>query len=204
MKYIIFKEICDRIIALFLLIFFIPIFLLISILIYFKMGSPVIFKQKRAGYKGNIFQIIKFRTMKKSVDINQEFANDSKRLTNLGIFLRNSSLDEIPALINIIKGDMSFVGPRPLLEEYLSLYSEEQLRRHNVKPGFTGWAQINGRNKISWKKKFKLDLWYVKKINFLLDLYIIFLTLYKVFQRKDISFPSEDIDNRFKGNPKKR
>lgn len=167
------------------------------------MGLPVFFKQKRGGYKGNVFQIIKFRTMKNNIDINNQFANDSKRLTNLGIWLRNTSLDEIPALVNIIRGEMSFVGPRPFIAEYLSLYSEEQLQRHNVKPGFTGWAQINGRNRISWEKRFMHDLWYVEKINFLLDLKIIFLTFVKVFQRENVSFPSEDIDNCFKGNKKK-
>ena len=199
MEYCFFKDICDRILATLLLIIFSPIFILITLLIYKNMGLPIFFKQSRSGYKRCLFEIIKFRTMKNDFNNNGELIDDSKRLTRLGIWLRSTSLDEIPSLINILRGEMSFVGPRPLMSEYLPLYSKKQILRHNVKPGFTGWAQINGRNSISWEKKFLLDLWYVKNMNFFLDLRIIFITIFKVFRRKDISFPKENSDNRFKG-----
>ena len=199
MKYIIFKDISDRLLAFALLMFLFPILLLISIIIYLKMGLPIFFRQNRGGYKSCVFKIIKFRTMNNCSNIHGVLLDDSQRLTELGIWLRNTSLDEIPALINVIKGEMSFVGPRPLISDYLPLYSTEQLERHNVKPGFTGWAQINGRNRISWEERFRFDLWYVQNMNFFLDIKIIFLTFFKVFKRKDITFASENVDNRFKG-----
>lgn len=151
------------------------------------MGSPVFFRQLRPGLNGDTFAMIKFRTMTHAHDRNGVPLSDEKRITKVGQFLRSSSLDELPALWNVIKGDMSFVGPRPLLVEYLPLYSPEQARRHEVKPGITGWAQVNGRNAISWEDKFKLDVWYVDNRSFWLDVKIIFLTVVKVFKREGIS-----------------
>jgi len=164
------KNIIDFIISLFLLIILFPLFILIMFLIYLNMGRPIFFKQKRAGFKGKPFYIFKFRTMKNIYDSNGNLLQDEERLTKLGKFLRSSSLDELPELINVLKGEMSIVGPRPLLYEYLPLYTPEQARRHEVKPGMTGWVQVNGRNALSWEEKFKLDVWYVDNWSLLLDM----------------------------------
>ena len=160
------------------------------------MGRPIFFHQKRIGLNNKQFTIIKFRTMK-SENLVEE--NDSARITALGRLLRITSLDEIPSIINVIKGDMAFVGPRPLLVEYLHLYNDFQIKRHLIKPGITGWAQINGRNQISWEEKFKLDIWYVENKNLMLDLKILFLTVYKVFKRDGINQSDTITAKRFTG-----
>ncbi len=161
-----------------------PIILGASILIAKKLGKPVLFKQTRPGQYGKPFQIYKFRTMTDAKDENGELLPDEQRMTPVGRFIRNSSIDELPQLINVLKGDISLVGPRPLLMEYLPLYNQEQKKRHNVKPGITGWAQINGRNAISWDAKFKLDVWYVENQSFKLDMYIIYKTIVNTLQKK--------------------
>lgn len=180
------KRIFDLLVSIFLLILAMPLLLIIYLLIYLKLGRPCLFKQERPGYLGKIFTIYKFRTMKDAYDQNGKLLPDEARMTALGSFLRKMSLDELPELLNVIKGEMSLVGPRPLLVEYLPHYTHEQARRHLVKPGITGWAQIKGRNAISWDEKFKLDVWYVNKLNFLLDLKIILLTFYVTFRREGI------------------
>lgn len=172
--------------AIFLLLFF-PIILFIAWKIRKNLGSPVLFRQTRPGLNGQPFEMIKFRTMKDSLDANGNPLPDSERMTPFGDKLRNSSLDELPELWNVLKGEMSLVGPRPLLMQYLPLYSKEQARRHEVRPGVTGWAQINGRNAISWEEKFKLDVWYVDNRSFWLDLRILLLTVKKVFVKEGIS-----------------
>ena len=164
-----------------------PLFFLVMVGLFFVNDGKPFFYQLRPGKDGKIFKIIKFKTMNDKRDSNGNLLPDAKRLTKIGSFVRKTSLDEIPQLLNVIKGDMSLVGPRPLLPEYLSLYSETQRRRHEIKPGITGWAQVNGRNAISWTKKFELDVWYVDHISFLLDVKIILLTIKKVFIREGIS-----------------
>ena len=194
------KSIFDKILALFLIILFSPIYIVISLLIFFKMGSPILFRQKRPGYKEKIFGIYKFRTMTNEKD---EFGNllpDDKRLVGIGKFIRSTSLDELPQLFNVLKGEMSFVGPRPLLEEYLPLYNEKQKRRHDVKPGITGWAQVNGRNAISWEQKFDYDVWYVDNQSFWLDIKILWLTFLKVVKRSDISSSTSSTMEKFTGS----
>ena len=171
-----------------------------SILIAKKLGKPVLFKQTRPGQYGKPFQIYKFRTMTDAKDENGELLPDEQRMTPVGRFIRNSSIDELPQLINVLKGDISLVGPRPLLMEYLPLYNQEQKKRHNVKPGITGWAQINGRNAISWDAKFKLDVWYVENQSFKLDMYIIYKTIVNTLQKKDINSPNHVTAEKFKGN----
>ena len=195
-----FKSIFDKILALFLIILFSPIYIVVSLLIFFKMGSPILFRQKRPGYKEKIFGIYKFRTMTNEKD---EFGNllpDDKRLVGIGKFIRSTSLDELPQLFNVLKGEMSFVGPRPLLEEYLPLYNEKQKRRHDVKPGITGWAQVNGRNAISWEQKFDYDVWYVDNQSFWLDIKILWLTFLKVVKRSDISSSTSSTMEKFTGS----
>ncbi|EGR3959629.1 sugar transferase [Vibrio cholerae] len=172
--------------AIFLLLFF-PIILFIAWKIRKNLGSPVLFRQTRPGLNGQPFEMVKFRTMKDAVDEQGNPLPDSERMTPFGDKLRNSSLDELPELWNVLKGEMSLVGPRPLLMQYLPLYSKEQARRHEVRPGVTGWAQINGRNAISWEEKFKLDVWYVDNHSFWLDLRILLLTVKKVFVKEGIS-----------------
>ena len=194
------KSIFDKTLALFLIILFSPIYIVVSLLIFFKMGSPILFRQKRPGYKEKIFGIYKFRTMTNEKD---EFGNllpDDKRLVGIGKFTRSTSLDELPQLFNVLKGEMSFVGPRPLLEEYLPLYNEKQKRRHDVKPGITGWAQVNGRNAISWEQKFDYDVWYVDNQSFWLDIKILWLTFLKVVKRSDISSSTSSTMEKFTGN----
>lgn len=164
------------------------------------MGSPVLFRQVRPGIDGKPFEMVKFRTMKDAIDAQGNPLPDAERLTSFGQFLRSSSLDELPELWNVLKGDMSLVGPRPLLMEYLPLYSAEQYRRHDVRPGVTGWAQINGRNTLSWKEKFALDVWYVDNRSLWLDIKILFLTIKKVVVRDGISADGEATMSRFEGN----
>ncbi len=181
------KRLLDLIISLTLvLLLFVPL-MLIMVLIKVKLGSPVLFTQIRPGLKSNPFRIFKFRTMTDARDANGDLLSDSERLTRFGSFLRSSSLDELPGLWNVIKGDMSLVGPRPLLTQYLDRYTPEQARRHEVRPGITGWAQVNGRNAISWEDKFFLDVWYVDHQSIWLDIKILCLTVYKVIRRSDIS-----------------
>ncbi|ELC8443064.1 sugar transferase [Clostridium perfringens] len=177
----------DIIAALGGLIVFSPIIIIVALLVRFNLGSPILFTQDRVGKDNKIFKMMKFRTMKDGVDKYRNLLPDNERLTSFGKWLRSTSLDELPELINILKGDMSLIGPRPLLVEYLLLYSEEQKRRHDVLPGLTGWAQINGRNAISWNEKFKLDVFYVDNWSIGLDLKIFFLTFYKLFKRDGIS-----------------
>ncbi|MEG0307078.1 MAG: sugar transferase [Clostridium sp.] len=169
------------------IIILLPILIFISLLVRTKLGSPIFFVQKRVGKDNKVFNMIKFRTMLEVKNTDGKELPDSERLTKLGRILRALSIDEMPELINVIKGDMSLVGPRPLLVEYLERYSKEQLRRHNVLPGITGWAQINGRNAISWTEKFRLDLWYIDNWSLHLDFKIIFLTIYKVIKRDGIN-----------------
>ncbi len=176
-----------------------PIMLVICICIICKMGFPIFFLQTRPGRGGVPFQMIKFRTMREAIDTVGLPLPDSQRLTSLGQLMRSTSLDELPELWNVLKGEMSLVGPRPLLMEYLPLYSHEQARRHDVRPGITGWAQINGRNAISWEEKFQLDVWYVDNRNSWLDLKIIFLTIWRVVSREGISAAGEATMPKFEG-----
>ena len=181
-----------------LLIF--PILIIIAILIRVKLGSPIFFTQDRVGKDGKVFKIVKFRTMLEAYDKFGEPLSDKKRVTSFGNFLRSTSLDELPELINVLKGDMSLVGPRPLLVEYIDLYSKEQFRRHEVRPGMTGWAQVNGRNNLNWDEKFKMDVEYVDNQNLLLDIKILFLTIFKVLKRDGISKDGHVTMDKFKGN----
>lgn len=176
-----------------------PVMIVIATIVRREMGAPVLFRQTRPGLNGKPFQLTKFRTMRNILDTKGLPMPDSKRLSKLGRILRSTSLDELPALWNVLKGEMSLVGPRPLLMEYLPLYSDEQARRHDVKPGITGWAQINGRNAISWEEKFALDLWYVKNRSFWLDVKILFLTVRKVLIRDGISAHGEATMSKFQG-----
>lgn len=194
------KQILDFILSFCLIIIFLPFYLMISILIIIGMGRPIIFKQKRPGLNGNPFFLYKFRTMTDEKNEKGILLPDEQRLTKFGKFLRSTSLDELPELFNVLKGDMSLVGPRPLLMEYLPLYSKEQMRRHEVKPGITGWAQVNGRNALSWQEKFKLDVWYVENLSFWLDLKILFLTLIKVLKREGINQQGQATVEYFNGN----
>lgn len=177
-----------------------PVLVLVAYKIRREMGFPVIFRQTRPGLHGKPFQMIKYRTMRDAIDANGRPLPDPERLTKLGRFLRSSSLDELPELWNVLKGDMSLVGPRPLLMEYLPLYSPDQARRHEVRPGVTGWAQVNGRNAISWDEKFTLDVWYVDNRNLWLDLKIIWLTILKVIKRDGISATGDVTITKFMGN----
>ncbi|MCR9564160.1 sugar transferase [Vibrio alginolyticus] len=181
------KRLFDFCASLFGLILLSPIIALVAWKIRKNLGSPVLFRQTRPGLNGKPFEMVKFRTMKDAVDAQGNLLPDSERMTPFGDKLRNSSLDELPELWNVLKGEMSLVGPRPLLMQYLPLYSKEQARRHEVRPGVTGWAQINGRNAISWEDKFKLDVWYVDNRNLWLDIKILFLTVKKVFVKEGIS-----------------
>lgn len=194
------KPIIDFVIALVVFLLLSPIFVLVTIGLFFSNQGKPFFFQLRPGKNEKIFKIVKFKTMNDRRDINGELLPDSERMTPIGSFIRKTSLDEIPQLLNVIKGDMSLVGPRPLLPKYIPLYNENQRRRHEVKPGITGWAQVNGRNAISWTKKFELDTWYVDNISFLLDLKIILLTVKKVFIREGISQEGEATVDAFNGN----
>ncbi|GAB6455654.1 sugar transferase [Bacillus luti] len=194
------KRCFDLFISLFLLLFFSFVIALIAILVKFKLGSPIFFKQERPGLYGKPFNLYKFRTMTDEKDENGDLLSDEIRLTSFGNFLRKYSLDELPQFINVVKGDLSLVGPRPLLMTYIPLYSHEQAKRHNVRPGITGWAQINGRNSISWDEKFKLDIWYVENHNFYLDLKILCLTFVKVLKSDGIQNSNHATMPVFKGS----
>lgn len=193
------KRIFDIVISSCLLFLLILPVLICGCLVRFKLGGPVIFCQKRPGYCGEPFDMIKFRTMTDERDDNGELLPDAQRLTSFGRFLRSSSLDELPELWNVLKGDMSLVGPRPLLMEYLPLYSPQQARRHEVRPGITGWAQVNGRNALSWEEKFDFDVWYVDNRSLWLDIRILWLTVKKVVVREGISAAGEATMPRFGG-----
>lgn len=194
------KPILDFILAFLLIIVFSPIILIVALLIKLKLGSPILFTQERPGLNGKIFRIYKFRTMSDERDSKGDLLSDELRLKGFGKLIRKSSLDELPQLFNVLKGEMSFVGPRPLLVEYLKLYNQEQAKRHNVKPGITGWAQVNGRNAISWEEKFKLDVYYVEHISFMLDCKILYMTFFKVLKRKDINSNTNITMEKFTGN----
>lgn len=196
-SYTIFKSLVDKSLALFLIISLTPLLLIIAIIIRLKLGSPIFFVQRRPGKNSKIFHLIKFRTM---LNLNKENIPESERIIPFGSWLRKTSIDELPSLLNILKGDLSFVGPRPLLEQYLKYYDKEQVKRHDVIPGLSGWAQINGRNNISWNERFKLDNWYVNNQNLILDLRIILITIVKVLKRKDINPSNQLIMKPFKGN----
>ncbi|MCL1467428.1 sugar transferase [Argonema galeatum A003/A1] len=190
----------DRLMAAIALIVFSPFIIFVAIAIYIRMGQPIVFTQPRPGKDGDIFTFYKFRTMTNDRDADGNLLSDEERLTAIGQFLRKTSLDELPQLLNVLKGDMSFVGPRPLMVEYLERYSPEQARRHDVMPGITGWAQINGRNTISWQEKFKLDVWYVDNWSLWLDLKILFLTVWKVVKKEGISQANHATVEDFMGN----
>jgi len=177
-----------------------PVFLAVSLVLWASEGRPLLFRQRRPGYRGQIFLCNKFRTMRQLADKNGTPLPDSQRVSRLGKFLRSTSLDELPELLNVFSGEMSLVGPRPLLVQYLERYSPEEARRHDVYPGITGWAQINGRNSLSWEDKFKYDVWYVDHWSFLLDLKIIFLTVWKVLAREGINQPGQATAEEFKGS----
>src|SRR5699024_8939266 len=182
-----------------IILLLIPMFFVATV-IRFKMGSPIIFKQKRPGLHGKQFYIYKFRTMTNETDIEGNLLPNEQRITKTGKNMRKLSLDELPQLFNVLKGDLSLVGPRPLLMAYLPLYNKEQARRHDVRPGITGWAQVNVRNNISWEERFKLDVWYVDNQSFLLDIKILFLTVLKVFKREGIDPEDKEFVEKFKGN----
>jgi len=194
------KRTVDVVGAIIGLLVFSPVLLITALLVRRQLGAPIFFRQVRPGLDGAPFRLVKFRTMRDASDATGEPLPDVKRVTNLGRFLRSTSLDELPELWNVLRGDMSLVGPRPLLMEYLPLYSPEQARRHEVRPGVTGWAQVNGRNAISWDEKFALDVWYVDNRNLWLDLKIILLTIRKVVKREGISSPGEATMSKFTGN----
>lgn len=195
------KRLIDLIFSISGLILLLPLFIIVSVLIYFYLGSPIIFKQSRIGFQGKVFNIFKFRTMK----LEEKYFEQKEilRLTPLTSFLRSISLDELPTLFNVLLGSMSIVGPRPLLEEYREEYTEEQFRRHNVMPGVTGWAQINGRNNLSWEEKFEYDLWYVDNASILLDIKIILLTIYKTFIREGVNQSDIHTMERFRRDKRK-
>jgi lipopolysaccharide/colanic/teichoic acid biosynthesis glycosyltransferase len=196
------KRLFDIVLASILLVLFLPIYLIISLLIWIKVGSPLLFRQQRPGLNEKIFGIYKYRTMTNETDANGELLPDEQRLVGIGKFIRSTSLDELPQLLNVLKGDMSFVGPRPLLIEYLPRYNERQKKRHTVKPGITGWAQVNGRNAISWEQKFEYDVWYVEHQSFWLDMQILWMTFLKVIKRSDISSDTTVTMEKFEGSLK--
>ena len=194
------KRIFDLVLILFSAPILILIFLLVALTVRFKLGSPVFFKQRRPGLNKQIFNMIKFRSMTMKSDASGVLLSDSNRLTRFGEFLRSTSLDELPSFWTVLKGEMSLVGPRPLLVEYLPLYSEKQSRRHEVKPGITGWAQVNGRNAINWDEKFDLDVWYVDNKSIWLDIKILSMTIKKVITRSGINQDRQATMEKFKGN----
>jgi len=196
------KRIVDVLVSLLALVLLSPVIVIVAWKIRKNLGSPVLFRQVRPGKGGKAFAMVKFRTMRDATDEDGNPLPDEERLTPFGNFLRSASLDELPELWNVIKGDMSLVGPRPLLMEYLPLYSKEQYRRHEVRPGVTGWAQVNGRNALSWEEKFKLDVWYVENHSFWLDIKILFLTVKKVLIRDGISAEGEATMSKFTGAEK--
>jgi len=191
------KRIIDIILSLVAILLLLPIYLLIIFLVWANLGSPILFKQERPGMNEKIFNIYKFRTMTNEFDKHNKLLPDESRLTKFGKFLRSTSLDELPSLWSVLKGDMSLVGPRPLLVEYLPFFSDSQARRHDIRPGITGWAQVNGRNAISWEEKFELDVWYVNNLSIFLDIKILWLTFIRVLVRDGISPEDKEIMPRF-------
>jgi sugar transferase EpsL len=200
--YFFFKPLLDKILVALGLILISPILIIVAVLVRTNLGSPILFSQERPGYQGKLFKMYKFRTMTDQRNEQGQLLSDSDRLTPFGKLLRSTSLDELPELFNVLKGDMSLIGPRPLLTRYLDRYTPEQARRHQAKPGITGWAQINGRNAISWEEKFKLDTWYIDNISFWLDCKILLLTFSKVLKRSDISQTNNATMEEFMGSPK--
>lgn len=196
------KRVFDVIMAVSILLVLSPLFILLIFIVGLALGFPVFFNQKRPGLNGEVFHLIKFRSMTNDCDERGKLLADHLRLNRFSSFLRSTSLDELPSLINVIKGDMSLVGPRPLLEEYLPLYTPEQARRHEIRPGITGWAQVNGRNAISWEEKFKLDVWYVDNQSCWLDIKILLMTVKKVFVREGISADGHATMEKFTGSNK--
>ncbi len=195
------KRLLDLILTSLGLILLAPILILVAVAVRVDLGAPILFRQTRPGYRGKPFCIFKFRTMRETRDADGNLLPDDQRLTQLGRFLRSLSLDELPELINVLRGEMSLVGPRPLLMQYLERYTPEQARRHNALPGITGWAQINGRNILDWEERFKLDVWYVDHWSFWLDIKILLVTLWKVLKREGISQPGHVSAEEFKGTP---
>lgn len=188
-----FKRFLDLVLSLLALICLSPVLLIVTLLLYIaNEGAGAFFLQERPGYKGRIFKVIKFKTMNDKKDENGKLLLDTLRITKVGKFVRSTSLDELPQLINVLKGDMSLIGPRPLLVKYLPLYSKEQMRRHDVRPGITGWAQCHGRNAMTWKKKFEYDVWYVDHLSFMTDLKVIFYSIKTVFAREGINGDNEE------------
>jgi len=198
------KRLMDFTSTLCILLILSPLLLVVSVLIRLRLGSPVLFKQERPGLKGNPFFLYKFRTMTNAKDADGNLLTDAERLTPFGNMLRRTSIDELPELINVLKGDMSLVGPRPLLMEYLPLYDAEQARRHEVRPGITGWAQVNGRNAINWEDKFELDLWYVDNQTCWLDVKVLWMTVIKVIKREGISQEGHATMEKFMGSKKEK
>ncbi len=194
------KRPLDFCLAAFAFLLISPIFLLVTLLLAISNKGKAFFFQQRPGKSDKIFRVIKFKTMTDQKDVNGNLLPDAERLTSIGSFVRKTSLDEIPQLLNVIKGDMSLIGPRPLLVQYLPLYNTTQKRRHKVRPGISGWAQVNGRNTISWKQKFEYDVWYVDNLSFMLDLKIIFMTVFKVFKSEGISADGEATMEVFTGD----
>ena len=197
-----FKTLIDKILSLLGMVFLCPVFIVITFALLIDNKGNAFFTQDRPGKNGKIFKIIKFRTMNDKKDTSGNLLSDAERLTFLGSYIRKTSLDELPQLFNVLKGEMSFVGPRPLLIEYLDLYNDTQKRRHDVKPGITGWAQVNGRNAISWEQKFDYDVWYVDNQSFWLDIKILWLTFLKVVKRSDISSSTSSTMEKFTGSKK--
>jgi len=194
------KRSFEFLLSLIVIVFLLPLYMVIFLFVLFSYGPPVLFRQIRPGLNGNLFTLYKFRTMTLKKDANGQLLPDAERLTSFGQFLRSTSLDELPELWNVLNGDMSIVGPRPLLTEYLPLYSEDQMRRHDVRPGITGWTQVNGRNALSWEEKFKLDIWYIEHQSFWLDMKILLMTVKKVLLREGISAKGDATMPVFTGN----
>lgn len=194
------KRLVDLGLALAALALLWPVLLCLAVLVRLKLGAPVLFRQSRPGLHGRPFSILKFRTMTDASDARGNLLPDGERLTRFGRFLRSTSLDELPELFNVLRGDMSLVGPRPLLMAYLPLYSPEQARRHEVRPGITGWAQVNGRNALSWEEKFAMDVWYVDQQSFWMDVKIVLLTVWKILKRENITLPGHATTTAFRGN----
>lgn len=194
------KRLLDLAIGILAFIGLLPVFVVVALTVWGKLGRPILFKQRRPGLYGHAFTLVKFRTMTNASDDQGSLLTDTERLTRLGRLLRSSSMDELPELFNVLKGDMSIVGPRPLLMEYLERYTPQQMRRHEVKPGITGWAQVNGRNAITWEDKFRLDVWYVDHQSLWLDLRILALTIWKILKREGITQPGQATAQKFKGS----
>jgi len=194
------KRLMDLLLGLVLIVLTSPFFIIVAIVLVFSNNGNPFFIQSRPGLNGKVFRLIKFKTMAEAFDSKGNLLDDEKRLTNFGKIVRKLSLDELPQFWNVLKGEMSIIGPRPLLEEYLVLYSVHQARRHEVRPGITGWAQVNGRNELDWQKRFELDVWYVDNVSFLLDLKIIFLTIQKIFKREGVSQQGHATMPKFRGN----